>query len=480
MADLVAGSLLERVCLPLKWQWRAARGLPKRQELEAKYWAAVEPVLAAHPGAFTREDALVFLEPWLRSIAFSRGPLRDAWPWMAFPAIRHLEGLIDKSSKVFEYGAGGSSTFFASRVGELVSVEHDASWFRLTEHAMARRGQSRGFRWRGILAEPRAAEDAQVLGPEDPLSYASSDESFHGLSFRAYASAIDEFPDDHFDVILIDGRARPSCFMHAMNKVRLGGYVVLDNAERESYSWIEHAAVGLGFEVREFWGPGPYNDYCWRTVFLRRVTDHYALNELDRKLEKYLDFDNGVFVEAGANNGLRQSNSLYFEMRRGWRGVLVEAVPALYEECRRNRPRAQAVWAALGSPAQVPGTAAIRFAGLMSVVKGGMGSDEEEDAHVAAGCEVQKIEAYETSAPYSTLSHILDRCGLNEVDFLSLDVEGFEAQALEGLDLDRHRPRFILVEARYREAVDKQLLGHYEVVDVLSHHDVLYRRRQAL
>lgn len=429
--------------------------------------------------ALSREEAEVWLEPWLASVAFSQGPLRDGLPWMVFPAIGLMETLLTKDSTVFEYGAGGSSMFFASRVKELVSVEHDAGWFKQTKAAMADAQRRHGVQWTGVLAEPQTPQNAHLsAAPDsaDPLSYATSDEALREHSFLRYASAIDAHEDEYFDLVLIDGRARPSCFLHAVNKVKLGGYIVLDNAERQTYEWIESTAEKLGFEKTEFWGPGPYNEYCWRTIFLRRVRDHFALNDLDRKLEPYLDMDNGVFVEAGANDGIRQSNTLYFEARRGWRGVLVEALPATYEQCRRHRPRAHVVWAALGSPDQVPGMATLRYAELMSVVHGGMRSADEEDAHVAAGVAVQKLEAsYEVQAPFATLSQILDDSGFTRIDLLSLDVEGYEARALDGLDLSRHRPRFILIEARYREDIDARLAGHYEVVAQLSHHDVLYR-----
>jgi len=48
---------------------------------------------------------------------------------------------------------------------------------------------------------------------------------------------------------------------------------------------------------------------------------YFALNDLDKKLEKYVNYDNGFFVELGANNGIDQSNSLYFELNRGCRGT---------------------------------------------------------------------------------------------------------------------------------------------------------------
>lgn len=43
------------------------------------------------------------------------------------------------------------------------------------------------------------------------------------------------------------------------------------------------------------------------------VSAYFGLNELDRKIEKYMDYDNGFYVELGANDGIRQSNTYYFE-----------------------------------------------------------------------------------------------------------------------------------------------------------------------
>jgi hypothetical protein len=66
---------------------------------------------------------------------------------------------------------------------------------------------------------------------------------------------------------------------------------------------------------------------------------------------------------------------------------------------------------------------------------------------------------------------------MTSIDLLSLDVEGFELSALRGLDFSRHQPRFILVEARYREEVHEFLSGLYELLAELSCRDLLYRLR---
>ena len=449
-----------------------------RKELEGRYWAAVNPVLIKHSKLLSRVQAEAYLKPWLRSVAFSRGSLSDGLPLMPFPAIDFLNSIISDKFRIFEYGAGGSSVFFSSRAAEIVSVEHDPHWFHQTEKVMNVKQRRYGINWRGVLAPPKKIDQQNKLPPSDPISYTTSDKTYYGLSFFEYAAVIDEYPNSYFDVVLIDGRARPSCFLHAMSKIKLGGYIILDNAESSEYAYVEETARKLGFELTEFWGPGPYNDHCWRTIFLRRVTERYALNDLDKQLEVYLNFDNGVFVEAGANDGIRQSNTLYFEASRGWKGVLVEAVPELYEECRRNRPNATVVWGALNAGENSDGFATIRYAGLMSVIKGGMKSDKEELMHIELGCKVQNISnSYEVEVPNTSLSAILLKLGIDHVDLLSLDLEGYEAQALGGLDFSIHKPKFILVEARYPNDIDAKLLPLYEVAATLSHHDILYRLR---
>ena len=72
----------------------------------------------------------------------------------------------------------------------------------------------------------------------------------------------------------------------------------------------------------------------------RREQRSYALNQLDLKLLPYLGEQPGIFIEAGGNDGISQSNTLYFERHHQWRGILVEGIPDLAEKCLANRPRA--------------------------------------------------------------------------------------------------------------------------------------------
>jgi FkbM family methyltransferase len=207
-----------------------------------------------------------------------------------------------------------------------------------------------------------------------------------------------------------------------------------------------------------------------------------AINQLDRKLERHVDRDGGFFVEAGANDGYRGSNTYYLEKIRGWNGVLVEPVPALAAECRRNR-RGRVVEAALVAAAAPGETVELHFAGLMSTVAGALGDATATAKHVALGLAVQSLAAtYTLQVPARTLTQVLDEAGVTrEIDLLSLDVEGGELAALRGLDFQRYAPRYLCVEARARGEIETLLGGRYEVAEVLQdsgiHQDVLYRRR---
>jgi FkbM family methyltransferase len=231
------------------------------------------------------------------------------------------------------------------------------------------------------------------------------------------------------------------------------------------------------------------NDLAWarRALFERFGSDrhsHPALHDLDRKLAVWLPERGGFFVEAGAYDGFIQSNTYWLERFRGWRGVLVEPVPHLFVRARRVRRRSQVFNCALVPPDHGGDAVTLRYGGLMSVVKGARGRAEDEERHVGAGDMFGLDDvAYDISVPARTLTSVLEEARApGEIDLLSLDVEGFEASVLRGLDLDRFAPRFIVMEmdAPTRQtAVEAVIAERYEFVQRLSPMDVLYRRRDA-
>ena len=51
-------------------------------------------------------------------------------PYITYPALRQLARIIRPEFRVFEYGCGGSSLWWAARVAEVVAADPEAAAYR--------------------------------------------------------------------------------------------------------------------------------------------------------------------------------------------------------------------------------------------------------------------------------------------------------------------------------------------------------------
>lgn len=208
---------------------------------------------------------------------------------------------------------------------------------------------------------------------------------------------------------------------------------------------------------------------------------HPSLDDLDRKLARRIAIRNGFFIEAGANDGFNQSNTYYLERFLGWRGILVEAIPELFQRCRTERPRAHVYNCALVPFDYAEKTVEMVHCNLMSVVKGAMGNGVAEQSHIDRGAKLQPGTAvYTVRVAARTLTSIIEEVQPPTINLLSLDVEGYEINVLKGLDFTRFRPENICIEVREASKVEAFLgevgYGRVEVLsDVGSRRDLLFQ-----
>lgn len=112
----------------------------------------------------------------------------------------------------------------------MVTVEHDEEWFNILK---LRIEEKRLKNWAGCLVGPEPGDLVEAPSTSDPDHYSSG--GIKNVNFKNYASAIDVYPDEYFDVVMVDGRSRPACLKHAAPKLKKGGLLVLDNADRAYY-----------------------------------------------------------------------------------------------------------------------------------------------------------------------------------------------------------------------------------------------------
>ncbi|WP_041700214.1 hypothetical protein [Thalassoporum mexicanum] len=194
--------------------------------------------------------------------------MADRLPWITFAAIDFLAQNLRPDMKVFEWGIGGSTLFLLPRVAELVSVEHDRAWGESAQQKITEMGLGAG-NWNFSLVTPSPDGITTGRDPANADDYISSEAKFQGQNFKDYVTAIDRYADGYFDIILIDGRARPSCFKHAIEKVKVGGYVLWDNTDRIHYDQTMQA-VDPAYQFIDLPGPSPYVPFFTRTSVWQR------------------------------------------------------------------------------------------------------------------------------------------------------------------------------------------------------------------
>lgn len=174
-------------------------------------------------------------------------------PWLPYLAIDYLVSLLQPDMTVFEYGSGGSTLFFSQRVKRVISIEHDIDWYHK-------------FNMPANVEYFLIGYSDNLIGDEksNPNHYTSNP---FLKNFRDYVCAIEQY--NNLDLVLIDGRSRASCLKHAHGKVKSGGWIILDNAEREYYLQNTRHLFEK-WETVEFYGYGPQIDWPWRTLFMRK------------------------------------------------------------------------------------------------------------------------------------------------------------------------------------------------------------------
>jgi len=215
--------------------------------------------------------------------------------------------------------------------------------------------------------------------------------------------------------------------------------------------------------------------------FIKRLMQgkYHGLNGLDRKLERYVDYDGGFYVELGANDGVTQSNSLYFEKHRNWSGLLVEPSPHNFLKCSENRsPRNHILCAACVSFDYKPEFVRMTYSNLMSTAQGLQTDIADPVAHARSGRQFLRPRepVFDFGALARPLNDLLvESQAPKTIDFLSLDVEGAELEVLKGIDHEAYRFKYILVECRALPDMQAYLSSQrYRHVENFSAQDYLF------
>lgn len=128
-------------------------------------------------------------------------------PWLTPEANDFLSRHLTKSHVGWEWGSGRSTAWFASKLQHITSVEHYTPWYNKVAD-MLRGVDNVDYCYRPIVDVDHPA----------------------AVEIEGYAGLIAQVPDESLDFVLVDGALRDHCALAAIDKVRPGGWLVVDNA----------------------------------------------------------------------------------------------------------------------------------------------------------------------------------------------------------------------------------------------------------
>jgi len=144
-------------------------------------------------------------------------------PWLTYPIISFLEKRVTENMKVFEYGSGNSTLWWASKVNKVVSCEHDENWYQIMKNKL-----------------PHTVE------------YIFNENIYTGNYCEEILKS-----NNKFDIILIDGRDRVKCAINSISQLSDKGVIIWDDMYRESYHIGRNEILNSGFKVLDFDGLVP-------------------------------------------------------------------------------------------------------------------------------------------------------------------------------------------------------------------------------
>lgn len=142
----------------------------------------------------------------------------------------------------------------------------------------------------------------------------------------------------------------------------------------------------------------------------------------------------GFYVDIGAHHPKRFSNT-YFFYQKGWRGINIDPLPGVEHSFKEIRPRD--IFISAGISDQKEELKYYQFKEPAFNTFDEVLAEERKQKSEQVGV---------VSVPCFRIDELLHQNDVSSLDFMSIDVEGFEMNVLNSNDWDRYVPKVIVVE----------------------------------
>ena len=172
---------------------------------------------------------------------------------------------------------------------------------------------------------------------------------------------------------------------------------------------------------------------------------YYSQNREDLILKSFFPaVKKGFYVDVGAFDPDEDSVTKLF-YKEGWNGINIEPQTGQYKKFLKSRKRDINLNIGISSKKGQLKLKIFNSGGLSTF------SESIKSKYLHAP-NIDNKEVKETTVNIETLEHVFDKYAQQTINFMKIDVEGFEYQVLEGNNWDKYRPQVLCIEANYIES----------------------------
>ena len=207
---------------------------------------------------------------------------------------------------------------------------------------------------------------------------------------------------------------------------------------------------------------------------IKKLKKFNGYNELDKKMLEFINYKNGFYVDCGANDGVNQSTTWYFEKHLNWRGLLIEPIPIVFNELKKNRHKDNHFINCALTEQNYNQNFIEFYYNTKDTLTGAVRNSKNN---------------LRIDVKASTFNQIINQINYHDkIDFFSLDVEGNEFNVLDGVNFNKHNIEYILIETdnfiklkKFLETKNYQFLkrlSDYKLLDKPDYGDYLFKRNK--
>jgi FkbM family methyltransferase len=170
------------------------------------------------------------------------------------------------------------------------------------------------------------------------------------------------------------------------------------------------------------------------------------------------------FIEIGAHDGAWRDQLRTFILTRGWKGVMVEPVPYVFDRLRRNYESIEGVAVENAAISNADGHQPFyQLRQVHDPQREGLPSWYDAIGSLSRDTVLSHADLIpdiaerlvSTEVTCLTFESLCRKHGLDEIDFLMVDTEGHDWEVLQGVDFEEHRPRLLVYEHQHLNEEDR-------------------------